>query len=73
MSCYKSGMNLADWLKQSGKQKQAFAEDIGVTPQMISAYLKGSIWPSKATMQAIARETEGAVTANDFLDAGAAQ
>ena len=66
-------MNLADWLKQSGKQKREFAADIGVTPQMISAYLKGSIWPSKDTMRLIAQKTEGAVTANDFLDCGADQ
>ncbi len=61
-------MDLADWLKQSGKQKQAFADEIGVTPQMISAYLKGAIWPSRKTMKLIAQKTEGAVTANDFLD-----
>jgi transcriptional regulator with XRE-family HTH domain len=73
LPCYKSGMDLADWLKQSGKQKREFAKDIGVTPQMISAYLKGSIWPSKERMKRIAEKTDGAVTANDFLDSGAAQ
>lgn len=65
-------MNLADWLKQNGKQKRAFAADIGVTPQMISAYLKGDIWPSKERMRLIAEKTNGAVTANDFLE-GAGQ
>jgi transcriptional regulator with XRE-family HTH domain len=61
-------MDLADWLKQSGKQKREFAAEIGVTPQMISAYLKGSIWPSKERMKLITQKTEGAVTANDFID-----
>lgn len=68
-------MKLADWLKipnpdGSRKQRQKFAEQIGVTPTMITAYCKetGAMWPSKETMTAIVRETGGQVTPNDFLD-----
>lgn len=60
-------MKLADWFTETKKQKRAFADEIGVTPQMISAYIKGTIWPSKATMLLIAEKTGGAVTADDFL------
>lgn len=67
-------MNLETWLKRNGKLKRDFANEIGVTPQMISAYLKGDIWPSKERMLLIAEKTGGAVTANDFLaEDGAAQ
>jgi len=61
-------MNLEQWLKEQGKQKQEFAGEIGVTPQMISAYLKGSIWPTRERMRLIAEKTGGAVTANDFVN-----
>lgn len=64
-------MQLAEWLKQNGKRKGEFADEIGVTPQMISAYLKGSIWPSKERMRRIAEKTDGAVTANDFMSEAA--
>lgn len=60
-------MQLAEWLKQSGKRKGEFADEIGVTPQMISAYLKGSIWPTRERMRLISEKTGGAVTANDFV------
>lgn len=66
-------MKLSEWFDQTKRQKRAFAADIGVTPQMISAYCKGTIWPSKATMILIADKTDGAVTANDFVEAEAAQ
>jgi 3,4-dihydroxy 2-butanone 4-phosphate synthase/GTP cyclohydrolase II len=61
-------MKLSQWFEQTKRQKRAFANDIGVTPQMISAYCKGDVWPSKETMKAIARETGGAVTPNDWAD-----
>jgi len=61
-------MKISDWFEQTKRQKRAFAADIGVTPQMISAYCKGTIWPSKATMTLIAQKTDGAVTADDFLE-----
>lgn len=65
-------MKLADWFHipnpdGSKKSKRAFAGAIGVTPQMISAYCADT-WPGRARMEAIARETDGAVTANDFVE-----
>ena len=62
-------MKLSDWFEQTGRQKRAFAASIGVTPQMVSAYCKGTTWPSKETMRLIADKTDGAVTANDFMEA----
>ena len=60
-------MKLSEWFELTKVQKRAFAADIGVTPQMISAYCKGDIWPTKERMKLIAEKTKGAVTANDFL------
>ena len=50
-----------------GARKADFAARINVTPQMISAYCAGRMWPGKERMEAIARETFGDVTANDFI------
>lgn len=66
-------MKLADWLNLpnpdgSRKRRNAFADRVGVTPTMITAYCEGSTWPGKERMEAIVRETNGAVTANDFID-----
>lgn len=66
-------MKLSEWFEQTKRQKQAFADDIGVTPQMISAYCKGSVWPSKERMKLITDKTDGAVTANDFMQSESAQ
>jgi len=71
-------MKLADWFEipnsdGSKKSKAAFADSIGVTPQMISAYCADRMWPGKERMEAIIRETGGAVTANDFLNLPEAQ
>ncbi len=71
-------MKLAQWLETpnpdgSRKNKGAFAASIGVTPQMISAYCADRMWPGRERMVAIARETDGQVTANDFVQREAAQ
>jgi DNA-binding transcriptional regulator YdaS (Cro superfamily) len=65
-------MKLAEWLDLpnpdgSRKRRDEFATRIDVTPQMISAYCAGTIWPSKKRMENIVRVTEGAVTPNDFV------
>ncbi len=65
-------MKLTDWFDipnpdGSRKRRDKFASDIGVTPQMISAYCADRMWPGKDCMEAIARETGGAVTPNDFI------
>lgn len=61
-------MKLSEWFEQTKRQKRAFADEIGVTPQMISAYCKGATWPSKKRMKLIADKTDGAVTADDFME-----
>lgn len=66
-------MKLAEWFDipnpdGSKKSKADFAASIDVTPQMISAYCADRMWPGKERMEAIVRETGGAVTANDFLN-----
>lgn len=66
-------MKLAQWLEipnsnGSKKSKGEFAKNIGVTPQMISAYCADRMWPGRERMEAIARETKGEVTANDFVE-----
>jgi transcriptional regulator with XRE-family HTH domain len=66
-------MKLSEWFELTKRQKRAFAAEIGVTPQMISAYCNGDIWPSKERMKLIAEKTQGAVTANDFLMQEASQ
>lgn len=71
-------MKLTDWFAQpnadgSKRGKRAFATAIGVTPQMITAYCSGTNWPRREVMEAIVRETAGAVTANDFLQSEAAE
>lgn len=60
-------MKLEDWFKLTKRPKGDFAREIGVTPQMISAYIKGDVWPKQDRMKRIAELTDGAVTANDFL------
>lgn len=68
-------MKLSQWLSLpnadgSRKRRDKFAESIDVTPQMISAYCtddgKRKICPSMETQLAIFRETDGAVTPNDW-------
>jgi DNA-binding transcriptional regulator YdaS (Cro superfamily) len=66
-------MKLADWLAipnpdGSKKRRNAFAAAIEVTPIMVTQYCEGTAWPGRDKMAAIARETAGAVTANDFVD-----
>jgi 3,4-dihydroxy 2-butanone 4-phosphate synthase/GTP cyclohydrolase II len=61
-------MILSAWLKANKIQRYVFAARIGVTPSMITEYCDRGVWPRKEVMQAIVRETNGAVTANDFLD-----
>jgi DNA-binding transcriptional regulator YdaS (Cro superfamily) len=65
-------MKLSDWFAipnadGSRRRKDDFAAAIGVTPQIISAYCNDRIWPGRERMEAIARETGGEVTANDFV------
>ncbi|HUO55129.1 MAG TPA: 3,4-dihydroxy-2-butanone-4-phosphate synthase, partial [Rhodoblastus sp.] len=61
-------MKLADWLRKSGVSRIEFSRRLGVTPGAVSQLCnQESVWMSRDTAQAIARETRGAVTPNDFL------
>ena len=60
-------MKLADWLKKTGTRKFQFAQRIGVRPSVITDYCKGRYCPRPKVAEAIIRETNGEVTANDFL------
>lgn len=60
-------MKLAAFLSLSGITRSQFAERIGVTGATITGYCSGSIWPKREVMERIVAETNGAVTADDFL------
>ena len=65
-------MKLSEWLAipnsdGSRKRKRDFAARIGVSPTMVTEYAEGRMWPGRERIEAIVRETGGAVTANDFL------
>ena len=60
-------MKLETYLAERKIRKRAFAEEIGVTPSLITDYVKGRREPSLATMRKIAVATGGAVKPNDFL------
>lgn len=68
-------MKLAEWLDLpnpdgSRKRRNEFAERIGVTPQMISAYCAESEKASRPNLKRqrkIFTETNGAVTPNDWV------
>jgi DNA-binding transcriptional regulator YdaS (Cro superfamily) len=66
-------MKLVHWLQipnpdGSRKRRRDFAARIGVTPSMITQYCEDAMWPGRDKMEAIVRETQGAVTANDFIN-----
>ena len=63
-------MQLKNWLKSSGLRQYELAEKLGVTPATITNLLDGSQnWVSRGLAEALARVTDGQVTALDFLDA----
>jgi len=71
---YKDGMKLTDFLSRpDSPTRTAFAKDVGVSPAYITALCAEEYWPSRRVVTAITRATGGAVTANDFLKAEAAE
>ena len=59
-------MRLADWLAREGVTRTAFAERIRVKPSHITGLCNGASYPSMKLAQAIKRETNGAVTPDDW-------
>lgn len=61
-------MKLADWLTRTRTKRIDFAKAIGVSPGAVTQLCNPeAAWVSRDTAAAIARETRGAVTPNDFL------
>lgn len=60
-------MKLADWLKQTRTPQYKFAARLGVSAGIVSHWVNGTVWPEKHRIEAIVRETNGAVTPNDLL------
>ena len=60
-------MTLSEWLLSKEIRPSAFARRLGVSHTTVSRWLDGSTPPSPASMNAVFRETGGAVTANDLL------
>lgn len=61
-------MRLPAWLSLTGLSDREFGERIGRTGEAVRLLKLGMRYPSRATITAIERETEGAVTANDFVE-----
>lgn len=65
-------MKLADYLTSKGIKRNAFAAEIGVTPQTITGWCDGTFSPSMARATKIFELTDGDVTPNDFMETGCA-
>jgi len=62
-------MQLSEWLTQQGIKRKDFAARIGVSPQTITGWCKGTFWIKREQAKAVFDETAGAVTPTDFLRA----
>jgi transcriptional regulator with XRE-family HTH domain len=60
-------MTLSDFLAQHEIPDAVFAERIGVTRQSLHRYKSGDRRPEWDVLERIVRETNGAVTPNDFI------
>lgn len=63
-------MHLRDFQARQGLSLTALASMLGRPVSTVHAWLNGHRRPDRASMQAIAQATAGAVTANDFHDLG---
>ncbi|WP_206030313.1 type II toxin-antitoxin system CcdA family antitoxin [Roseomonas sp. AR75] len=61
-------MTLRDYLRRTGTTLTAFGDRVGVSHTTVMRWAAGQAAPrDKATMEAVARATDGAVTAADFF------
>lgn len=67
--CNHVGMKLAEYLSEKSISDAAFAEAIGAHPSTIWRLKNDKTRPDWNTVEAITRETQGEVTANDFVPA----
>jgi transcriptional regulator with XRE-family HTH domain len=61
-------MKLAAYLSETGTTLEAFGARINRSGATVSRIARGLQHPDKATIEAIAVATEGAVTPGDFFD-----
>lgn len=66
-------MKLEAWLASTGTKDVEFARRIGVSRVTLFRFKTGRRIPDRESMAAIASETEGAVTPNDFFDLAPAE
>jgi predicted transcriptional regulator len=59
-------MELKEYLRARGWTQEWFADRLNITQAAVSRYCRGER-PQANVLSAIIRETNGAVTANDFL------
>jgi len=69
--CYGFEMQLSAWLDQNKIKRNDFAARIGVSPQAITGWCKGTFWIDKDNAQKIFDETNGEVTPTDLMQAAA--
>lgn len=60
-------MKISDWLDTAEIADSEFADRIGVSRQALSRYKAGTRTPRPTVLARIRAETNGRVTANDFL------
>ena len=60
-------MNLKDYLLLNKISQRAFAKSIDVSPVSLARYLNGARFPDKKILRKILKNTNGVVSADDFL------
>ena len=60
-------MQLSEWLSQQGIKRKDFAARIGVSPQTITGWCKGTFWIDRDKAQKVFDETGGEVTPTDLM------
>ena len=60
-------MTLHDYLVLTKTTEVAFAKAVGISQPHVWRLRRGKHWPSRDLMGRIFKETNGAVTADDFL------
>lgn len=58
---------LREWLNANDISVSAFAQRCGVTRGAVHAWLQGRAAPNRTRMAIVARETDGAVSAEDWV------
>lgn len=62
-------MKLDTYLNENDLTETDFGRRIGLSQSQVNRIRNDKSWPSKGIMERIASATNGAVTANDFVDA----